>query len=130
MDPDGIRWLRRLLQDFAAGGGTALLSSHLLGEVQATVDHLVVIRAGRIVADDDLHALLASRGTIVRALDPVALANALDRAGVASTLHPDGTLHAAADAEAVGRIAAGAGAVVVELRDRAELEDLFFQLTA
>ena len=46
--------MRHLLQDFAAGGGTVLLSSHLLAEVQATVDRLVVISDGRIVADDRL----------------------------------------------------------------------------
>ena len=43
MDPEGIRWMRMLLHDFAAGGGTVLLSSHLLAEAQATVDRLVVI---------------------------------------------------------------------------------------
>ena len=55
--------MRQLVRDFAARGGTALLSSHLLGEVQATVDHLVVIAGGRIVADDDLQVLLDRRGT-------------------------------------------------------------------
>ncbi len=46
MDPEGIRWMRMLLHDFAAGGGTVLLSSHLLAEAQATVDRLVVIGRG------------------------------------------------------------------------------------
>ena len=61
MDPEGIRWMRGLLQDFAARGGTVLLSSHLLGEVQATVDRLVVIGGGRIVANGSLQELLAGR---------------------------------------------------------------------
>jgi ABC-2 type transport system ATP-binding protein len=50
LDPEGIAWMRRLLRDFADRGGTVLLSSHLLSEVQASADHLVVISAGRVVA--------------------------------------------------------------------------------
>ena len=92
MDPEGIRWMRLLLRDFAAYGGTALLSSHLLGEVQATVDRLIVIRGGRIVADDDLQCLLARQGTTVRGLDPAALGAALRRAGVAVANQADGSL--------------------------------------
>jgi len=129
MDPEGIRWMRLLLRDFAAQGGTALLSSHLLGEVQATVDRLIVIDRGRIVADDDLPALLAGRGTTVGALDPDALDAALSRAGVAVERRPDGTLHADATAEVVGRVAAAEALVVLEMHDDG-LEDLFFQLTA
>src|SRR3712207_1629575 len=43
LDPEGIRWMRGLLRDFAAAGGTVLVSSHLLREVEATVDRLVEI---------------------------------------------------------------------------------------
>ena len=70
MDPEGIRWMRELLRDFASRGGTVLLSSHLLGEVQATVDRLVVIGSGRIVANGSLDELLAGGRTVVRGLDP------------------------------------------------------------
>ena len=51
LDPEGIRWMRELLRGHAARGGTVLLSSHLLGEVEHTVDRLLVIGDGRIVAD-------------------------------------------------------------------------------
>ncbi len=132
LDPEGIRWMRELLQDFASRGGTVLLSSHLLSEVQATVDRLVVIGRGRIVAQGDLHELLAGSGTRVRGLDPVALASALEAAGLAVTAAPDGALTVDAPAEQVGRVAAAAGQVLVELRaaDGAGLEELFFSLTA
>ncbi|HEX8496563.1 MAG TPA: ATP-binding cassette domain-containing protein, partial [Actinomycetales bacterium] len=50
MDPAGIRWMRDLLRGHADRGGTVLLSSHLLREVEAVVDHLVVIGGGRVVA--------------------------------------------------------------------------------
>lgn len=51
LDPQGIHWMRSLLAEFAAGGGTVLLSSHLLGEVSAVANHLVIINHGRIVAE-------------------------------------------------------------------------------
>lgn len=50
LDPEGIRWIRRLLGDHADAGGTVLLSSHLMGEVAGLADDLVVISGGRIVA--------------------------------------------------------------------------------
>ena len=51
LDPEGIRWMRELLREHADRGGTVLLSSHLLSEVEHTVDRLLVIGAGRVVAD-------------------------------------------------------------------------------
>lgn len=59
LDPAGIRWMRVLLRDFAREGGTALLSSHLLHEVQQTADHLVMIGHGRIVANAPLAEFVA-----------------------------------------------------------------------
>ncbi|SDO58479.1 ABC-2 type transport system ATP-binding protein [Nakamurella panacisegetis] len=130
MDPEGIRWMRGLLQDFAAGGGTVLLSSHLLGEVQATVDRLVVIGNGRIVADGSLDEMLAGSGTVVRAVDGPALAAALAGAGLTATTRDDGSLHVVGSAEEVGRVAAASGAVLTALGEGGGLEDVFFRLTS
>ena len=47
LDPEGVRWLRDLLQGFAAAGGTVLVSSHILAEVAQTVDHVAIIDHGR-----------------------------------------------------------------------------------
>jgi ABC-2 type transport system ATP-binding protein len=58
LDPEGIVWLRGLLRDFAHGGGTVLLSSHLLHEVQAVADQLVVIGRGRVIASGTKDELL------------------------------------------------------------------------
>ena len=74
LDPEGIRWMRGLLRDFADRGGTVLLSSHLLYEVEAIADQLVIIGDGRIVADGSREELLAGAGTLVRATDADALA--------------------------------------------------------
>jgi ABC-2 type transport system ATP-binding protein len=132
LDPEGIRWMRDLLRSHAARGGTVLLSSHLLGEVEHTVDRLLVIGSGRIVADGPVAALLGGDGTTVRALDPAPLARDLAAAGLHVETAPDGALvvSGAAPPE-VFAVAAAGGHVLTELRaDRRGLEDLFFQLTA
>jgi ABC-2 type transport system ATP-binding protein len=132
LDPEGIAWMRGLLRFFADRAGTVLLSSHLLREVEAVADRLVVIARGRIAAQGAKAELLAASGTLVRALDPAALERALAAAGLSFAAGADGALVVDAGAEAVGRVAATAGAVLLELRpaDGAGLEELFLTLTA
>jgi ABC-2 type transport system ATP-binding protein len=62
LDPEGIVWMRALLRDFADRAGTVLLSSHLLHEIEAVADNLVVIHHGRIVAQGGKADLLADSG--------------------------------------------------------------------
>jgi ABC-2 type transport system ATP-binding protein len=61
LDPEGVRWLRDLLRGFAAGGGTVLVSSHMLAEAAQTVDSVVIIDHGRLVTQSPLAALTAGR---------------------------------------------------------------------
>ncbi|MGC5168182.1 ABC transporter ATP-binding protein [Luteimicrobium sp. DT211] len=132
LDPAGIHWMRGLLRDFAADGGTVLLSSHLLHEVEMIADDMVLIGRGRIVAQGAKHELLRTAGTFVRADDPMLLAKVLDDAGIGATPSGDGGLRTEAEPVAVGRAAAAAGVVLVELRpaEGAGLEEMFLQLTA
>ena len=132
LDPEGIAWMRRLLRDFADRAGTVLLSSHLLREVEAVADQLVVIGNGKIVAQGSKQELLAATGVVVRGLDPAALHEALADAGLTATPGSDGALLVEAEAEAVGRAAAAAGVVLLELRpaDTGGLEELFLSLTS
>ncbi|XVV09394.1 ABC transporter ATP-binding protein [Actinoplanes sp. CA-131856] len=132
LDPEGIFWMRGLLREFADRGGTVLLSSHLLREVEAVADHLVVIGGGRVVAQGDKAELLAASGTLVRALDPAALDLVLKRAGLAGTKTTDGGVVVQAGAETIGRAAADAGLVLIELRPAGGggLEQMFLTLTA
>ena len=66
LDPSGIRWMRGLLRDYADHGGTVLLSSHLLREIEVVADDLVLIGHGRIVAQGTKSDLLRSAGSLVR----------------------------------------------------------------
>jgi ABC-2 type transport system ATP-binding protein len=68
LDPEGIAWIRALLRDFAGHGGTVLLSSHLLAEVQAAADHLIIIDHGRVIASGTQQALLAGSGQTLEEL--------------------------------------------------------------
>ena len=131
LDPEGIRWMRDLLRGHAARGGTVLLSSHLLGEVESTVDRLLVIGSGRIVADGPITELLAGDGTAVRAADPSAFASALAAAGLDVQHGADGALVVpGVPPERVGALAAAGGHALVELRPSEHgLEDVFFELT-
>ncbi len=132
LDPEGIRWMRDLLRDFADRGGTVLLSSHLLREVEVVADRLVIIGAGRIVAQGTTAELLAGAGTLVRAGDATALADALDLAGLAARRADDGAYVVEAEPEEVGRAALAGGVVLSHLgpSESAGLEQLFFDLTA
>jgi ABC-2 type transport system ATP-binding protein len=60
LDPEGIRWIRGLLKSLAGEGRTVFVSSHLISEMAATADHLVVIGSGRLLADASVAKLLAT----------------------------------------------------------------------
>jgi ABC-2 type transport system ATP-binding protein len=137
LDPEGIAWMRGLLRDFADRGGTVLLSSHLLREMQATVDHLVVISQGAVVASGRLDDLLASSSLLLRTPDPEALTDALRAAGIGYQPGPDQTftvdvLDGRITPEMVARAALDQQVLLTELRpsDSSGLEQLFFSLTA
>jgi len=132
LDPAGIRWMRDLLRGYADRGGTVLLSSHLLHEIEVIADDLVVIGNGRIVSQGTKTELLSAAGCLVRTTDAPRLARALAEFGIASTPGTDGAVRAEADPEVVGKVAFAAGLPVLELRpaDGAGLEEIFLELTS
>ena len=136
LDPAGIRWMRDLLRSYADQGGTVLLSSHLLHEIEVIADDLVLIGDGRIVAQGTKRELLASAGTLVRTPEVALLSAALAVAGIdhqeGDGLEGNGTLRVEADPAIVGQVALKAGASLVELRaaEGAGLEEMFLELTA
>jgi ABC-2 type transport system ATP-binding protein len=132
LDPGGIRWMRDLLRGFADRGGTVLLSSHLLHEIEVVADDIVVIGNGRIVAQGTKEELLRGAGTLVRTRRREDLAQALLLAGADVTRVDDHTLRTDAEPEQVGTVALAARIPLTELRasDGAGLEEMFLQLTS
>ena len=132
LDPAGIHWMRGVLRNFAAQGGTVLLSSHLLHEVEMIADEMVLIGRGRIVAQGTKAELLQTRGAYVKPEDPAALQQALSAAGIEALASGDGGFRAEAEPVEIGRAAATAGVVLVELKraEGAGLEEMFLQLTS
>jgi ABC-2 type transport system ATP-binding protein len=134
LDPAGIRWMRGLLKSYADGGGTVLLSSHLLNEVELIADEMILIGHGRIVAQGDKKSLLAgaqgAATSMVMSLDNSGLATALTHRGHVAEPMGDG-LKVNASTEEVGRAALAAGIVLTDLRTGGVgLEDLFLELTS
>ncbi|QBR93846.1 ABC transporter ATP-binding protein [Nocardioides euryhalodurans] len=132
LDPAGIRWMRDLLKQYADRGGTVLLSSHLLNEVELIADEMILIGRGKIVAQGDKKSLLAERdgGTLVTAVDTPALGSALADAGLEVTPAGEGLMVAATTLQ-VGQVAADRQLVLTDLRAAdGGLENLFLELTS
>ncbi|MET3963158.1 ABC-2 type transport system ATP-binding protein [Marmoricola sp. OAE513] len=132
LDPAGIHWMRSLLRGYAERGGTVLLSSHLLHEVEMIADEMVLIGRGKIVAQGTKAELLKTAGTFVKGESPEKLAAVLSEAGIQASPSGDGGLRSDAEPVDIGRAAAAAGVVLVELRpaEGAGLEEMFLELTA
>jgi ABC-2 type transport system ATP-binding protein len=136
LDPEGIVWLRGLLRHFAdVDGRTVLISSHVLSEVEQTVDRVVIIAKGRLIYEgrlDDLEG--ASAGVIVRTPTPDALGAALAPLHATLKPRPDGAVAvggAGVTLEAVGHAAWEARVEVHELRSGSStLEETFLRLTS
>lgn len=133
LDPEGIRWIRLFLRHLASEGKTVLLSSHLLSEVQQTVDDVVVIRRGELAFAGTLAELQQGDGertVLVSAADRPGLAHALQQAGAqvhgvrGETMRVSGI-----EPATVGEIALGAGIALSHLSvEESELEQSFLDL--
>ncbi|HET6503828.1 MAG TPA: ABC transporter ATP-binding protein [Amycolatopsis sp.] len=134
LDPEGIVWLRNFLRSYAREGRTVLVSSHLLSEVEQTIDQVVVISGGTTRYYGSLEQLRSSRQSrvLVQAADSTALVTALQEAGF-TQVEPtqDGRISVVGvTRQQVGDVAAKAGIALYGVEeDRADLEKLFFQLT-
>ena len=134
LDTEGIRWIRSLLQDLAAEGRTVFVSSHLMGEMALTAQHLIVIGRGRLIADAGTEELIAraAPGVVrVRSTDPEALAALLRSRDVAVSGAGDGALAVSGlSTDEVGRAAGAAGITLLELAaQQASLEEAFVEMT-
>ena len=134
LDPEGVRWIRTFLRSLAAEGRAVLVSSHLMGELQDTAHHLVVIGRGRLIADTSVDALLAAASG-----DRVVLRTA-NRSAAMTVLANEGATVAATDREAVtvsglpaeriiAVLAANAIPFTEVAQHRASLEEAYMELT-
>jgi ABC-2 type transport system ATP-binding protein len=134
LDPEGIRWLRDFLRDLASEGRTVLLSSHVLSEVAQTVDEVVVINHGRLIAHSTLDALGTGAGPRVRVRSPQLEQLAALLADWGFDAHHDGhgaLMVAGAGQEQIGQLAFDHGVVLYEIAaESSNLEDVFFDLTS
>ncbi|MDN3496986.1 ATP-binding cassette domain-containing protein [Planococcus sp. APC 4015] len=131
LDPEGIRWLREFLRQLAQEGRTVLVSSHMLAEVQQTVDALVVLSRGHVVFQGELEDLVdpTEYATVVDAPDRGALADALSAADVPFEILRSGITVRGLDGTEVGRLAADAGIALSSLQRRGPaLEEVFLEL--
>jgi ABC-2 type transport system ATP-binding protein len=135
LDPAGIAWLRGFLRALAGEGRTVLVSSHVLSEVEQTVDHVVVLAAGRVAYVGDLAGLAGPPGVLVDSPDRTALAAALRAAGLPAAEEHSGALLVRTDGQGadvdptrVGAVAAAAGVPLSHLSpSAARLEDAFLR---
>ncbi|MEU9404440.1 ATP-binding cassette domain-containing protein [Streptomyces sp. NPDC048281] len=134
LDPDGLRWMRGFLATLAGEGRAVLVSSHLMGELQDTADHVIVVGRGRVVADTSVRELLesVSRGQVT--LRTSARADAmtvLARAGATVSSTAPGTVTVTGlPAERVVSLLAGHGVPFAEVAaHRASLEEAYMELT-
>ncbi len=134
LDPEGIRWIRLLLRHLADEGRTVLVSSHLMSELEATADRVLVIGNGRLLADTTVDELTRNgAGAHVRVVSPdlASLQPRLESAGATVSPEPNQTLRVVGLTSAeIGCIAAETGIVLHELTPhRATLESVFLELT-
>ena len=134
LDPQGIRWLRTFLRDFAASGRAVLISSHLLNEIEATADDIVVINRGRLLAQMPMSELNLGDGT-TRARVPDLRAALQALAAIGADVETAADEYGAFlrirshDVDQVGSALFTSGLVVEELvTERRDLEQEFFSM--
>lgn len=131
LDPEGIKWIRGFLQSLAREGRTVLVSSHLLSEVQQSVDEVVIISKGRLVKSGTLASLELDSAprTIVDSPDRESLSAALDEAGLEYTEGRNGFIVVEPDPARVGHAAFLGGVELSALhRLKSGLEESFLSL--
>jgi ABC-2 type transport system ATP-binding protein len=131
LDPEGVSWVRRILRIWADEGRTMLVASHVLAEIGQVVDRVVIIRAGKLVAETDIADLTARRVTVrVDRVEP--MLSALRAQGADHALLADGAISiTGCDTAKIGGIASRAGVTVTELSKQStgdSLEAMFLEV--
>ena len=132
LDPEGIRWLRGFLRARAEEGRTVLVSSHVLAEVEQTVDNVLIINQGHILAQGPIAELARGTAPVVRCRVDQAekLEAALIASGASVNRLDDALAIRGPNSATVGKIALAQGVAMVELfTEQASLEEMFLSMT-
>lgn len=129
LDPEGIKWIRSFLRQLAAEGRTVLVSSHLLAEVQQSVDRVIIISHGSLVYEGGLAELEGGPRVVADSPDRAVLASALLAAGAEVETTSDGLAVVGLSREEVGLVALSAGAALSLLAtEQSGIEKSFLDL--
>jgi ABC-2 type transport system ATP-binding protein len=135
LDPEGIVWIRQLMQQLAGEGRTVFVSSHLMNEMAVTADHLIVIGQGKLLRDEGMNEFVESSSeqhwVLVRSPQLIELSSLLEAAGATVKSGPEGSIEVAGiDSNGIGDVASAHGFTLHQLAtQRASLEDAFMDLT-
>jgi ABC-2 type transport system ATP-binding protein len=133
LDPEGILWVRNLLNGLAGEGRTVFVSSHLMSEMALTATDLIIIGRGQLLAASSVEEFITANTTesfLVRSNNQEALTSALSRRGASVSSSQDGLLVSGVSDEQIGLVALEHGIAIFELSEvRASLEEVFMGLT-
>jgi ABC-2 type transport system ATP-binding protein len=132
LDPDGIRWLRTSLTDFAHAGGTVFVSSHLIAELAMFADDLVVVGGGRLIAAEPVSTTLSRGESMVTVRTPNApeLARLLDQDDITVDISGDELTVYGTTTDIVSRTAFDHRIQVVEIAETSRsLEEILLDMT-
>ncbi|MFG3253067.1 ABC transporter ATP-binding protein [Streptomyces sp. NPDC048172] len=135
LDPEGIHWIRTLMQHLASEGRTVFVSSHLMSEMALTAEHLVVIGQGKLLADTSMSRFIEENSRTyvrIRTPEPERMRDMLVTEGFRPSPGEGGALEVEGDdAARIGELSARERLVLHELSpQRASLEEAFMRLTA
>ncbi len=133
LDPEGIAWLRKFIQDYAKGDHAVFVSSHLLSEMSQMANNVVVIGKGKLILSTAIKKLLSgssASSVFVRSTNAVQLEKALKNAKLAYEKRNGGLAITGSTTDEVGKLAFTNKIALLELtRHTASLEEAFFELT-
>ncbi|MCW2700955.1 MAG: transporter related protein [Blastococcus sp.] len=132
LDPDGIRWLRDYLRDFARRGGTVFVSSHLIGELSMFADDLVVVGGGRLLAAESVQEITARNdvAVLIETRQPAELASRLAAHGLVVEVAAERLIVRGTSRAAVSQIAFDSRIQILELSETSRsLEDSLLDMT-
>lgn len=133
LDVDGIKWLRKLFKQLAYEGKTVIVSSHLMGEIQAVANRIIIIAQGKLLADmtvEEMNQKSLNSYVYVEVNDLAKMTKALKTNGADVLQKKDSLEVRNLDSREIGHLASEYGIVIYQLKKvQPTLEELFMEIT-